>query len=244
MNTGIQDSINLGWKLARALAGPPADADALLDTYHEERWPVGQHLLHKTDQMFTFLSSADPSFTFMRGVLLPHALPSMARDPDLFPEVMRYFSQLDVKYRRSRAVRTAPGFEGPVRGGFRAPDGPMRTVGGDGDTFLQGLLRGPDYHLLLFSAGVEGDEAAVEEAQNKFLGTEKNAQVHVIGTTGSSSPAALVDVSGELHKRYGFESKSGYAFVRPDGYVEDIGYLDAFVEFLEGLGVQGGRWSL
>lgn len=241
MNTGIQDSINLGWKLARALAGPAVDADALLDTYHEERWPVGQHLLHRTDQMFTFLASADPSFTFMRGVLLPYALPSMARDPGLFPGVMRYFSQLDVKYRRSRAVRTATGFEGPVLGGFRTPDGPLRMAGGDGDTFLQSLLKGPGYHLLLFSAGTEGEEAAVEEVQHKFLETKNNAQVHVIGTTDSSSPAALVDVSGELHKRYGFESKSGYVFVRPDGYVGDIGYLDAFVEFLKGLEVQGGR---
>lgn len=242
MNTGIQDSVNLGWKLARALAaaGPSASADALLDTYHEERWPVGQHLLHETDQMFTFLSSAEPSFTFMRGVLLPHALPSMARDPALFPGVMRYFSQLDVKYRRSRAVRTAAGFDGPVRGGFRAPDGPLRTA--EGDAFLQGLLRGPGHHLLLFAAGAEG-EAAVEEARRKFLGTErKNAQVHIIGTAGSSSAETLVDVGGELHKRYGFEAKSGYVFVRPDGYVEDIGYLDAFVEFLkQGLEAQGGQ---
>ena len=37
MNTGIQDSYNLGWKLSAVLSG--AD-EALLDTYQEERLPV------------------------------------------------------------------------------------------------------------------------------------------------------------------------------------------------------------
>ncbi|WP_326679602.1 FAD-dependent monooxygenase [Streptomyces sp. NBC_01237] len=46
MNTGIQDSVNLGWKLAAVLRGtaPPA----LLDTYHSERHEVGRRLLANT----------------------------------------------------------------------------------------------------------------------------------------------------------------------------------------------------
>ncbi|WP_349675547.1 FAD-dependent monooxygenase [Pseudonocardia sp. HH130629-09] len=43
MNTGIQDAMNLGWKLGAAVhgwAGP-----GLLDTYHEERHPVGAAVL-------------------------------------------------------------------------------------------------------------------------------------------------------------------------------------------------------
>jgi len=41
-NTGIQDSVNLGWKLAATLRGwaPPG----LLDTYEAERRPVGQRM--------------------------------------------------------------------------------------------------------------------------------------------------------------------------------------------------------
>ncbi|MFD8273128.1 FAD-dependent monooxygenase [Streptomyces flaveolus] len=46
MNTGIQDSVNLGWKLAAVLHGrAPAQ---LLDTYHGERHPVGRNLLANT----------------------------------------------------------------------------------------------------------------------------------------------------------------------------------------------------
>ncbi|MBT2233302.1 FAD-dependent oxidoreductase [Nonomuraea sp. NEAU-A123] len=42
LNTGVQDAYNLGWKLARVLAGAPA---ALLDTYEEERRPVAARVL-------------------------------------------------------------------------------------------------------------------------------------------------------------------------------------------------------
>ncbi|MFI0356845.1 FAD-dependent monooxygenase [Actinomadura sp. 9N407] len=43
MNTGLQDAANLGWKLAADLHGwaPPG----LLDSYHDERHPVGQMVL-------------------------------------------------------------------------------------------------------------------------------------------------------------------------------------------------------
>ncbi|MEU7689725.1 FAD-dependent monooxygenase [Microbispora hainanensis] len=42
LNTGVQDAYNLGWKLARVLAGGP---EALLDTYEEERRPVAARVL-------------------------------------------------------------------------------------------------------------------------------------------------------------------------------------------------------
>ena len=43
LNLGLQDAVNLGWKLA-AVAGGRAP-DALLDTYHDERHPVGKRVL-------------------------------------------------------------------------------------------------------------------------------------------------------------------------------------------------------
>ncbi|MEO3805284.1 FAD-dependent monooxygenase [Nonomuraea sp. B1E8] len=49
MNTGIQDAINLGWKLAATLHGwAPA---WLLDTYHAERHPIGSAVLAMTDHL-------------------------------------------------------------------------------------------------------------------------------------------------------------------------------------------------
>ncbi|MCE7008341.1 FAD-dependent oxidoreductase [Kibdelosporangium philippinense] len=46
MNTGIQDAANLGWKLAAVLNGQ-ADGE-LLDTYQEERHPVGKAVLRSS----------------------------------------------------------------------------------------------------------------------------------------------------------------------------------------------------
>lgn len=47
MNTGIQDAMNLGWKLAAAVHGTAAPW--LLDSYEGERHPVGERVLKLTD---------------------------------------------------------------------------------------------------------------------------------------------------------------------------------------------------
>ena len=46
LNTGVQDAVNLGWKLAQVIAG--ASPDSLLDTYHVERHPVAARVLQNT----------------------------------------------------------------------------------------------------------------------------------------------------------------------------------------------------
>ncbi|MER5513032.1 FAD-dependent monooxygenase [Streptomyces sp. NPDC002766] len=57
LSTGVQDAVNLGFKLA-AVATGRAD-QALLDTYHDERHPVGRRLLMNTRaQGLVFLGGA------------------------------------------------------------------------------------------------------------------------------------------------------------------------------------------
>jgi len=46
LNTGIQDAVNLGWKLAQVVKG--TSPDGLLDTYHAERHPVGARVARNT----------------------------------------------------------------------------------------------------------------------------------------------------------------------------------------------------
>jgi hypothetical protein len=43
LNTGVQDAVNLGWKLAQVVNG--RSPESLLDTYHAERHPVGARVL-------------------------------------------------------------------------------------------------------------------------------------------------------------------------------------------------------
>ncbi|MEA2651312.1 MAG: 3-(3-hydroxy-phenyl)propionate hydroxylase [Chloroflexota bacterium] len=46
LNTGVQDAVNLGWKLAQVVKG--ISPDGLLDTYHAERHPVAARVLRTT----------------------------------------------------------------------------------------------------------------------------------------------------------------------------------------------------
>jgi 3-(3-hydroxy-phenyl)propionate hydroxylase len=46
LNTGVQDAVNLGWKLAQVVN--KSSPESLLDTYHAERHPVGARVLHNT----------------------------------------------------------------------------------------------------------------------------------------------------------------------------------------------------
>jgi 3-(3-hydroxy-phenyl)propionate hydroxylase len=55
LNLGIQDAVNLGWKLAQVVRG--LSPDLLLDTYHAERHPVAARALRTTMAQTTFTRS-------------------------------------------------------------------------------------------------------------------------------------------------------------------------------------------
>jgi len=46
IQTGVQDAVNLGWKLAQVVKG--TSPESLLDTYHAERHPVAARVLRNT----------------------------------------------------------------------------------------------------------------------------------------------------------------------------------------------------
>ncbi|MFF3646580.1 FAD-dependent monooxygenase [Streptomyces sp. NPDC002564] len=66
LSAGLQDAANLGWKLAAVLAGRAPEA--LLDTYHAERHPVGEHLIRNA-QAASLLYLGDADIDPLRGVL-------------------------------------------------------------------------------------------------------------------------------------------------------------------------------
>jgi hypothetical protein len=57
LNTGVQDAVNLGWKLAQVVneISPPS----LLDTYHAERHPVAARVLRNTMAQVALLRTDD-----------------------------------------------------------------------------------------------------------------------------------------------------------------------------------------
>jgi len=57
LNTGVQDAVNLGWKLAQVIRR--TSSDSLLDTYHAERYPVGARVLRNTMAQVALLRPDD-----------------------------------------------------------------------------------------------------------------------------------------------------------------------------------------
>src|SRR5256885_11887101 len=57
LNTGVQDAVNLGWKLAQVVKG--TSPDSLLDTYHAERHPVAARVLRDTVAQTLLISPND-----------------------------------------------------------------------------------------------------------------------------------------------------------------------------------------
>ncbi len=66
LNTGVQDAVNLGWKLAQVVN--KTSPESLLDTYHAERHPVGARVLHNTMAQVA-LASPDDRHQALRDIM-------------------------------------------------------------------------------------------------------------------------------------------------------------------------------
>jgi hypothetical protein len=118
LNTSVQDSYNLGWKLAAVLGGAP---EKLLATYEEERRPIAAGMLGLT----TRLLDESKQGRMQRG---------------------RETRQLDLGYPGTSLALQTRERKG-MRAGERAPDAPVRGAAGQ-PTRLFSLFRGPHWTLL------------------------------------------------------------------------------------------------
>jgi 3-(3-hydroxy-phenyl)propionate hydroxylase len=66
LNLGVQDAVNLGWKLAQVVSG--TSPESLLDTYHAERHPVGARVLRNT-MALTALDNSDDRIEALREMM-------------------------------------------------------------------------------------------------------------------------------------------------------------------------------
>jgi 2-polyprenyl-6-methoxyphenol hydroxylase-like FAD-dependent oxidoreductase len=85
LNTGVQDAVNLGWKLA-------AGDESLIDTYESERRPVAARVLDNTRAQ-TALTRVDPQTSALRGVF-----ESLIRLPEVNRSLAEMVSGLDIRY--------------------------------------------------------------------------------------------------------------------------------------------------
>ncbi|GLZ50178.1 3-(3-hydroxyphenyl)propionate hydroxylase [Actinomycetospora sp. NBRC 106375] len=199
MNTGIQDAVNLAWKLALVSSGR-ADA-SLLDTYDGERHPVGAAVVAGTSRLNGLLAADGPG-----ALLRDLGLHLLGHLPAVGDRLMATMTETAVSYRAEGERTTSHAVVGD-----HAPDvTDLRTATGE-PTHLDVLLRRPGHLLLVVGAG----ETDLERLRDVLgaLGTV----VPVV----SSSPApseALIDPAGDVGRRYGL-GDHGFALVRPDGYL-------------------------
>ncbi len=117
LNTGLQDSVNLGWKLAATAAGRAPDW--LLDSYHAERHPVGAAVLALTGRQFRLNTARTPARRALRWAVNRLVVPL----PPVQARLARDYSGLSISYPPADGQRPHP------MAGQRLPRGTV-AVGG------------------------------------------------------------------------------------------------------------------
>jgi 3-(3-hydroxy-phenyl)propionate hydroxylase len=138
LNVGVQDAVNLGWKLAQVVRG--TSPESLLDTYQAERHPVGARVLRNTMAQVA-LSHVDD-----RSKALREAVLEMLSMDEPRKHIAGMISGLDVHYDLG---------EGHPLLGRRMPDLDLQTA--DGPTTVFALLHDARPVLLNLGEGGEFD---------------------------------------------------------------------------------------
>jgi 2-polyprenyl-6-methoxyphenol hydroxylase-like FAD-dependent oxidoreductase len=172
LNTGVQDALNLGWKLAQVVKG--TSSAELLDTYHAERHPVGARVLHNTMAQVALMRPDDRSRALLDTVTELLSMDEPRR------RIAGMMSGLDIAY--------DPG-EGHPLLGRRMPDLDLQTA--DGPTRVASLLHAARPVLLDLAAPSEveltGWEDRVRLVEARFDG---RWELPVVGEV--AAPAAVL----------------------------------------------------
>ncbi|CAN7500384.1 FAD-dependent oxidoreductase [Paracoccus pantotrophus] len=140
MNVGLQDAMNLGWKLAAVIKGEAPDA--LLDSYETERRPVGAQLARNTLAQIAMMTSFDPAHLALRALMS-----DLLKVGELNRRLAGELSGFDITY----AHDALPGSDDPAAG-RRSPD--SRLVLEDGtETTVHALLKEGKWLSLSFAEG-------------------------------------------------------------------------------------------
>jgi hypothetical protein len=96
MNTGIQDSYNLAWKMSMVIKG--LAKETLLDTYNEERLENAKHLLKSSDAIFEAEAGSGWFTSFIRMHIFPMFAGFLFRQEFVKKAVFKLISQTGISY--------------------------------------------------------------------------------------------------------------------------------------------------
>jgi 3-(3-hydroxy-phenyl)propionate hydroxylase len=227
MNTGIQEALNLGWKLARVLSG--GAPDRLLDTYHLERHPIEREVLRQSN-FITHMAEADHG---PLKLLRNRVMPVLAALGPLRDAARLQISELAIQYRRSPLTLERV-LDGGPRAGERAPDalvhvvdGPLGRAPGTGCLFD---LHDPAFFSLFVLLAPEVSDDAPHDQPEPALRRKPLRMADLDRFTADVDallPGAVriwrvTDALGDggplLAESYG-RTRPSFYLVRPDGYV-------------------------
>ena len=193
MNTGIGDAYNLAWKLALVSKG--IAAEALLDTYNEERLANAQRLLESTDRIFELAAGSHWLMSFIRTTIFPPVAGFMASLETVSKRVFPLISQIGINYRKASLSEHAGDESEDVKAGDRLP---YFLV--DGQSIFN-KLNEPKFHLVLFTKGER--DGACDELQRSF---------------GHLADCHVVQIDSRITEI--FERKDEFSiFLRPDNHI-------------------------
>jgi len=208
MNTGLQDAYNLAWKLALVISGRAGEK--LLDTYHEERFPIARRLVQTTDRLFGVVVSENPLVVFWRVHIMPRIVALVPVVGPLARFAFRLISQIGIQYRESSLSRGASYGSFPA-GAPRPGDRLPFVVFQDGNTAtnIQEKVKSPAFHLLAFSGDHKERDRKTHAIQAVIDQYQGLIEIESIPLTSGTA---------NLYQRFGIQSE-GFYLVRPDMYI-------------------------
>ena len=179
LNTGVQDAVNLGWKLAQVVN--TTSPERLLDTYPAERHPVGTRVLHNTMAQVA-LSTPDDRHHALRDTMTELLAMDEPRR-----HIAAMLSGLDIRYDLG---------EGHPLLGRRMPDLDVHTA--DGPTRVFTLLH--DARPVLLNLGAPGGFDISPWADRVRLVDAEHAGVWELPVLGevAAPPAVLIRPDGHV----------------------------------------------
>lgn len=230
MNTGLQDAINLGWKLGAACRGHAQPR--LLDTYEDERLPVIRSVLWGTDL-------ATKAVT-LRRALDQQTVNTLGRFAIGFEPIQTYLTrsitELAINYRNrgftssisaDGAKRRARRSRNDTQPGDHAPRAPHLAILPDWKSIrLYDLLRHTGHSIVFLQGKRQSDlpgEDIVNFAHELRTQIGKNLQFIAVRLRDTWKADAfdfplVEDVAAEMHAAYDAVTPKIYA-IRPDGYI-------------------------
>ncbi|KPC54153.1 FAD-dependent monooxygenase [Amantichitinum ursilacus] len=132
MNTGMQDAINLAWKLALHSHG--LVGEALLDSYSSERSAIADQVLRKSGNLTRLALIHNPLLQHLRSATVS----ALGHLDSVRRTLAQQFTELDLHYPDSPLNRALPGASTQMLPGDRAPNAGLNAA--DGSRTLYALL--------------------------------------------------------------------------------------------------------